>query len=109
MRRFYLPACCLMMCSEQQRTKDSIKKPMKSLKKESAEDKTMNVKNRILLIRLSEKLSKNPAYSQQLGLSAQLRKSRIKAKPLYSDCGGKDYRKNDQVRLPGKSDGKSER
>jgi hypothetical protein len=47
----------------------------------------MNVKNRILLIRLSEKLSKNPAYSQQLGLSAQLRKSRIKAKPLYSDGG----------------------
>ena len=47
----------------------------------------MNVKNRILLIRLSEKLSKNPAYSQQLGLSAQLQKSRIKAKPLYIDCG----------------------
>ena len=87
MRRFYLPTCCLMMFSEQQRTKDLIKKPIKSLKKESAEDKTMNVKNRILLIRLSEKLSKNPAYSQQLGLSAQLQKSRIKAKPLYSDCG----------------------
>jgi hypothetical protein len=33
MRRFYLPACCLMMSSEQQRTKDLMKKPMKSLKK----------------------------------------------------------------------------
>lgn len=35
----------------------------------------MTVKNRILAIRLSEKLGKNTAYSQKLGLKAQLRKS----------------------------------
>ena len=35
----------------------------------------MTVKNRILAIRLSQKLDKKPAYSQQLGVNAQLRKS----------------------------------
>lgn len=54
----------------------------------------MIVKDRILIIRLSEKLSKNPAYSQQLGVSAQLQRSRINAKQLNSAY--------DQERIPGK-------
>lgn len=49
---------------------------MKQLQKQTAEGRIMTVKNRILAIRLSEKLDKNTAYSQQLGVKAQLRKCR---------------------------------
>lgn len=35
----------------------------------------MTVKNRILMIRLSEKLDKRPVYSKQLGVTAKLQRT----------------------------------
>ncbi len=51
----------------------------------------MTVKDRILVIRLSEKLDKRPAYSQQLGVSVQLQRTAAR-RDDYTDISTKKGR-----------------